>query len=198
MRRNLEPEEGSLLPVMYGIQEVHNRMHHLNRYYFQVLTTVSARCCLIGSRTSGLRGFHLSQRSGSEVTLQFHSAARASESSSHHTNCSSSAGWEGKGKPPVSSQSLSALEFRATLNAVFQSTRERSVLVKRFRACGGVVLGDGTDPVAGKQEPQRLQLAQVHGGGLQAEPQVSGQLLAEALLHLRLPGDRGRTSHNML
>ena len=115
-------------------------MHHLNRYYFQVLTTVSARCCLIGSRTSGLRGFHLSQRSGSEVTLQFHSEARASESSSHHTNCSSSAGWEGKGNRQ---SAVSRLEFRATLNPVFQSTPERSVLVKRFRAavwCCGTAL----------------------------------------------------------
>ena len=66
-------------------------------FYFKVITTVSAAWCrLIGSRTSALRGFHLSQRSGSEVTLLFHSAASASDSSSHHTNCSSSAGWEGK------------------------------------------------------------------------------------------------------
>ena len=31
----------------------------------------------------------------------------------------------------------------------------------------------GTDPVAGEQEPERLQLAEVHGGRLETEPQVS-------------------------
>lgn len=49
----------------------------------------------------------------------------------------------------------------------------------------------GTDPVAGEQEPEGLQLAEVHGGGLEAEPQVSGQLPAQTLLHLRLSGGGG-------
>lgn len=42
----------------------------------------------------------------------------------------------------------------------------------------------GTDPLTAEQEPQRLELADIHGGGLQAEAEVSGELPAQALLCL--------------
>lgn len=60
-------------------------------------TMLSAPWCSLGAGwVSALSGSHFSQRSGSEVTLLVHRAARASDSSSHHTNCSSSAGWREK------------------------------------------------------------------------------------------------------
>ena len=49
-------------------------------------------CCLGAGWLSDLSGSHFSQRSGAEVTLLVHRAARASDNSSHQTNCSSSAG----------------------------------------------------------------------------------------------------------
>lgn len=59
----------------------------------EVSTMCSALLSVFGlSGQAGLSGSHFSQRSGSEVTLLLHRAARASDSSSHHTNCSSSAG----------------------------------------------------------------------------------------------------------
>lgn len=48
--------------------------------------------------SSTLKGLHLSQRSGSEVTLPLQSAASVSESSSHHTNGSSSTGCGKQGR----------------------------------------------------------------------------------------------------
>lgn len=89
------------------------------------------------SGQAGLSGSHFSQRSGSEVTLLLHRAARASDSSSHHTNCSSSAGCNRKERKSIRDSESNRLQ-RKRQKATSDGVPTRSLLSRNHSGCSCV------------------------------------------------------------